>query len=412
MATFARLLTTQIEPANRPETAHRSAPLLRICCHQVAFDTTQPAHQALRNIVAERTRPLLAWVGAGLSKPAGMPLWGEMRDSLVEALELKANSLDHTGAKRARALAANASREANLWQAFELLQQGLQPAAFHDQVRKALQTAVSVEIPTAYVLLWDLPLRGVLNLNLDGLATRALLQHGAGGAASVQHNGRDLARLRHVLTGQAPFIGNLHGWLDDTNSWVFTQTEIQRLLSDEVYTEFLRICLSMHTVLFLGITVDDFAVGGLLESLSRQGVQTPTHYWLTHRTDALTDYWAQRAGVDVIRYGVAGGDHSAVEEFLSDLARARPAAESPAPPVALGRPSNEHEVPSPDEMSTWAPDRIREALKTLTPRQSSARIRMRLTSHTRRSCRRTGSPSTKLGTSAESRAKIGSLDTR
>jgi eukaryotic-like serine/threonine-protein kinase len=124
----------------------------------MAFLTAQPSHQALRNIVAERTRPLLAWVGAGLSKPAGMPTWGDLRDTLVEALRLKAAAMDSSGAGKARALADHAARENNLWHAFELLHEGLQPASFRDQIRTALQPAVRVDVPEAYRLLWQLPI--------------------------------------------------------------------------------------------------------------------------------------------------------------------------------------------------------------------------------------------------------------
>jgi hypothetical protein len=326
------------------------------------FDSTQPSHQSLRNIVAERTRPLLAWVGAGLSKPAGMPAWGELRDDLVGALRAKADSMDSTAARRSRGLAANAATNPDLWQAFQLLQEGLQPTTFRDQIRSALSPSVRVETPEAYKLLWQLPLRGVLNLNLDGLATRALVEHGPQEVASVQRSGQELARLRHVLTGQAPFVGNLHGVLDDAKTWVFTKSEIDRLLADSVYTEFLSVCLSVHTVIFIGLTVDDLAVGGILESLSKRGVQNPTHYWLTHWRDSLTDFWAERVGVELIRYNATGQDHSAVNEFLVDLAHARPLEESPAPPVALDRAEDDPELPSPEEMRTWEPDRIRRVL--------------------------------------------------
>jgi hypothetical protein len=65
------------------------------------FDKKQPSYLALRDIVSEGTRPIVAWVGAGLSAPAGLPLWGGLKKHLCDALEAKSRSVD--GDDRARA---------------------------------------------------------------------------------------------------------------------------------------------------------------------------------------------------------------------------------------------------------------------------------------------------------------------
>ena len=328
----------------------------------VSFDTAQPAHEALRSIIAERTSPVLAWVGAGLSKPAGVPMWGELRDSLAADLRAKADTMHDLPRKRLRAVADKAAREGNLWLAFELLKEGLGKTTFAMQIRTALQAGQSGPAPDAYSALWDLPVRGVLNLNLDGLATKALVQHDPDGA-TVYRSGPELAKLRHVLTGRARWVGNLHGSLDDVSTWVFTQSQVQALLSDEVYTEFLRVCLSAYTVMFIGITADDLAVGGVLESLGRGGVvHTPPHFWLTDRVDAKTDFWAERAGVAVVRYSSNGGDHAAVLAFLRDLKAATPVEPPAAPPVHLERAVEPAALPSAKEMRGWEPERIRQVL--------------------------------------------------
>jgi hypothetical protein len=49
----------------------------------VSFNTTQASYQALRSILVERTNPVVAWIGSGMSRPAGLPSWGGLRDTLV-----------------------------------------------------------------------------------------------------------------------------------------------------------------------------------------------------------------------------------------------------------------------------------------------------------------------------------------
>lgn len=327
----------------------------------LVFDTTQKSYEALRSIVAERTQPLIAWTGSGLSAPAGLPAWGTLRDHLVLALENKAISLDGREATTLNALAAAARAEDNLWLAFELLQKGLGATSYRDEIRALLKPASTADVPDAYVLLSQLRLRGVLNLNLDRLATRAFGLR-AGSPLLVERSGRDIARLHQVLSEPSHFVGNLHGTVEDVASWVFTKTQIDRLLATEAYKSFIRVALSTHTVIFLGITADDLAVGGHLESLNELSIETPTHFWLTNRSDAHTDSWAEQVGIRVIRYD-SGDDHVGMLEALRDLVVATPLDEPPAPPVALERGlTTEVDLPSADEMQSWSPDEIRNAL--------------------------------------------------
>jgi hypothetical protein len=328
------------------------------------FDTSQKSYEALRAIVAERTQPLLAWVGAGMSAPAGLPGWGALRDDLVLALENKVSSLRPSEAARLSAAVVSARSEDNLWVAFEILRLNLGQTTFRDEIKEALKLAATAGIPDGYTLLAQLRIRGVLNLNLDRLASRAFGLRSAS-ELLVEHSGHDIARLHQVLTEPSRFIGNLHGALEDTKSWVFTKPQLKTLLEDEAYKSFIRTALSTHTVIFLGITTDDLAVGGHLESLTRLGIETPTHFWLTDRDDAKTDFWAEHVGIRVIRYQATDGDHSAAIECLKDLVTATPIDEPSAPPVALGRhPARHKQLPPAETMRSWDADKLRAVMNT------------------------------------------------
>jgi len=64
-------------------------PLLRPLASYMPFDDRQEAYLRLRSIIAERTSPIVAWVGSGLSAPARIPVWEALRGRLVEAMKRK-----------------------------------------------------------------------------------------------------------------------------------------------------------------------------------------------------------------------------------------------------------------------------------------------------------------------------------
>jgi hypothetical protein len=156
-------------------------------------------------------------------------------------------------------------------------------------------------------------------------------------------------------------VYNLHGQLDDAESWVFTESELKSLLKDPAYQAMLHRVFASFTVLFLGISPDDVAIDGPLSSLVQLQVQGPPHYWLTDRSDLATDQWAESAGIRVIRYAM--GAHHIVEEALADLT-SKTAPEIFAPPVVRRTIVRKRgpKLAEPDVMVTMPLEEIREQL--------------------------------------------------
>jgi hypothetical protein len=327
------------------------------------FDTDQGAYRALRDITAERTRNLIAWVGSGLSVAAGLPSWAGFKGHLVAALRDKARTLEDRYRSTLEGAARAAAAEPNPWTSFQILRQNLGPATYRDSVRDALKGAATASVPATYRQLWRMGTQGILNLNLDRLATRGFLEQYSG-KAPVEFSGKEVARLPYLLNTPRRFVANLHGTAEDSDTWILTSSDIRERLEDQAYRTILHTCLTSSTIVFVGITADDVAVGGLLDALQRVGVETPTHYWITHRRDVLTDRWAEGAGIRVVRYSAKGGDHSELSELFEDLLAFVPQ-EPPPPsePVSLqqissaGRP-----LPPPSELATWEANEIRMAL--------------------------------------------------
>jgi len=153
------------------------------------------------------------------------------------------------------------------------------------------------------------------------------------GKVLTEFDSKAVGAHTHVLQGPTPFVYNLHGTYENSPSWVFTHEELKALLATEAYTNFVDSILSTATVLFVGLSADDVAVGGHLERLGGYGVNIGPHYWVSSRVDLATDKWAERIGIRMIRYQAVDGVHAALEEMLQDLLSYVPPEADPAPPV-------------------------------------------------------------------------------
>lgn len=333
----------------------------------MGFNTEQDSYAALRSIVAEGTRSLLAFVGSGASVGVGLPTWASLRVVLVEGLRNKSQTLDADDGRKLMALAARAETEVDPWVAFEILAEHLGRATFRDLIRQRFGDALHVELPKVYENLWSLRIKGMLTLNLDRLAVRSL-GRAHPNMVHIEHSGANVHRLMAHLTGPRPFVGNLHGVFEDTDTWVFTRAQLAVLKANAAYQSFVEACMTQFAIVFVGISVDDVAVGGHLERLARRKIDLPTHYWISDRSGIEIDRWAERAGIRMIRYRSNGEDHSELDELFADLHSYVPSDPTDEPPVhdhmgARPLPRSESgPLPPERAMLTWPAERIRQIL--------------------------------------------------
>jgi eukaryotic-like serine/threonine-protein kinase len=319
------------------------------------------AYIDLHATIAERSRPVVAFVGAGLGAGAGLPSWSALKSSLLRELRDKAARAE--GVTEARKLAEEAeSIETinNLWVAFEKLESLLGKATYRAIIRNSLSPADIVGIPHVYTALWQVPIQGVISTNLDNFVKRSFSEVYPGKDLKW-FTGRDAARLNRLLHTQYPFAYNLHGSIDDAQSWVFTHAQLRALYRTPGYKDMLRGIFTSYTVLFLGISVDDTAVGSPLESLAQMKIEGPTHYWLTDRNDSRTESWAEDVGIRLVPYTPIGSDHSIVSEVLQDLSSAV-GKEVEAPPVLLSSGEAASPLPSPADLVIMPLPQIRQLL--------------------------------------------------
>lgn len=323
------------------------------------FDVGQNSYIQFRALATERTTPIVAWVGSGLSAAAGLPTWPKLRQVLRDAARNKVASFDEAGRKHSLPKIEAAEGSADPWLAFEILRGVLGSSSFREAVKGSLLGATTAAIPQSYIQLWRLKVSGIINLNLDRLVTRAY-NHLNSGAAPVEFNGKDTASWLHVLRTPHPFIANMHGITDDSASWALTKSELKTLFDTPGYDEFITACLASRCILFMGISADDVAVGGHLERLASRGISSGPHFWLTERNDSDTDAWAERVGIRVIRYDAFGDDHSAIDGFFSDLLGFVPADDIADPVTIPTAPAGA--IPPPRELLKEDADTIRAVL--------------------------------------------------
>ena len=209
--------------------------------------------------------------------------------------------------------------EDNNWRAFERLRTALGRTTWQSRIRELLEPSSFIETPSAYQKIWSLRPHGILTLNLDRLASKAYSELYQGNVLLTEFVGNQVAEYTHALKNPHPFVCHLHGKLDDTSSWILTYSDLARAQRDQAYKNFIATCLTAKTVVFIGISTDDQAVGGFVQQLANQNIDVNPHYWITARRDHSTDSWAEKRGIRLIRYEAPNEDHSGLLDLLDDL---------------------------------------------------------------------------------------------
>lgn len=332
----------------------------------MSFDTNQLAYKDFRETLKQNTRQVVVWAGAGMSAPAELPSWNGLRSYLVGEAEKKA-SLYPDLSHKIHALLERAKGQTDLWKVFGFLKTALGEASFPAAIRSSFAKAADAEPPILYKEFWSLGVTAFLNLNIDRLATRAFseVSREAGSRQGLKEfDGVNVNQHLDVLKSGSPFIANLHGTLENQQSWIFTNDELDSLISKQGYKILLNTCFTTKTVLFVGISADDQAAGGHLEQLAKSGISVGDHFWLTNRNDAKTNEWAEKAGIRQIIYGIGGNSHTEINEFVADLRRYIP----PDPPALPVTPPTHRKrgvkILPPEEIERLKSNEIREILNS------------------------------------------------
>ncbi|SEH67252.1 SIR2-like domain-containing protein [Magnetospirillum fulvum] len=193
------------------------------------------------------------------------------------------------------------------WDAFSTLKGAMAPSSYHSVIKSELSYSDDAPLPEVIKKIWRLRTYGVVTLNIDTLLSRAfaevrglLPQHGVGYA---------LQKKIRLMQSDKQWIINLHGIVDDEETWVFTREDLANLFADYAYKLFMKTLFLSNRVIFLGIGADDLAIKRHLDELKTSGIPLDVHYWITDRADIKTAQWAAGHNIKTIFYPPAGSDH-------------------------------------------------------------------------------------------------------
>lgn len=268
----------------------------------MTFNNSQPSYQRLRKIYAERRKDLAFWTGAGLSQPAGLPTWLQLKKNMEnQALESLVTLREEDAKKKENELERIHDTD-NLWEAFQILHGVMGEPSYKAAIREIFEDAENMDPPEIYKEIWRLDgVSSFLTLNIDKFAYKA--HRKVRPYEDVANfNGKEAGDYLHLVKRRKPFIANLHGVHEAAKSWVFTKDDFTRISSDPQYVNFINFVMQDFIIVFMGISADDVAVGGFLERLIANKIDLDQHFWITDRRDIETERWATKAGIQVIRY--------------------------------------------------------------------------------------------------------------
>lgn len=257
-------------------------------------------------------------LGAGTSKGAGLPLWGEFLSQLVDTAENDA-LIDKVRADMYRGLLTRPEKFLMVAAAIKT-QLG---ALFDETVERIFMKsgAVPTALHTALTNLDKLPF--ILTTNYDSLIEQAYLAAGKPISASSFVDAGDVHRR---LSRREFFLLKAHGDANRVgNGIVLTEVDYRDLLyKNPGYRSLLSVMFTMYSMVFVGASMADPEINLLLGYISDAFSSTsgPVHYALLAEediTEAEQERWARDFKVQVIKISKAN-NYLEATEFLQTLA--------------------------------------------------------------------------------------------
>lgn len=268
-----------------------------------------PELPALINYI--RDGRCVLFVGAGLSRSAGLPSWHQLMERLVEpsvalrggtALEPQLRSLLDKG--RYPEVAGHCRELLGSREFYKIVHRELQPRE---------------ELPEIYREVVSTPYACIVTTNFDTLLEDAFARWDERGIPKTP-TGVDLAQQGTLLLDSAFFVLKAHGDVGDPQSMIFTAEDYRRVIhANPAFQAVLNSILLTHSVLFVGYSLGDPNFRLLLDSqLTIFNEEVPPRYAVMSEVGQVEqDILWRTARIRVLPYGT--GQHQEVGRFLHTL---------------------------------------------------------------------------------------------
>lgn len=221
------------------------------------FNTDQETKEALNALMSatqDQSRPLVIWVGAGVSAWAGYPLWQDLAARLHTSFSREESTYDKN-------LSAQLLKEARYPELFEQMRLANQPRYFKF-LSEHFGPKKSNEVYLRFIrALRRLPTACIVTTNVDEALEQSLHEL----TTTVQRS--DIERIPQLLHQRTPFVCKLHGSASSVETMVFSTRDYEAIQQDNNYLNAVRSMLSNATVLFLGYGLrDEYVIRSLQDS--------------------------------------------------------------------------------------------------------------------------------------------------
>jgi hypothetical protein len=266
------------------------------------------------------------FVGAGLSRAAGYPGWGELMETVVR------ETAGRAGGEPARGELTTLLEAKRYPELADQCREVLGRSRFNALLRAELARPAAPPEATHRPIVAT-PYAAIVTTNYDTLLEDAYARWSDEGVPKAP-TGVQLGRHGTLLLDRAFFILKAHGTIHDDESLVFTSEDYRRIThANPAFQSMMAAILLTHAVVFVGYSLSDPNFRLLLESqLAVFGAQAPPRYAVMEGVGRLEAQILRRtAGIEAVAY--PPGEHASVATFLSTIAEAAAQARPRRAPV-------------------------------------------------------------------------------
>ncbi len=201
------------------------------------------------------TSKIVFFAGAGVSVPAGYPLWAPATQSALIAAKERGLATGAAG------YAQEKFEKGEYYDVFEILQQELPESAFYDIASKAF--AGNEQPAETHRLLARIKGRGIITTNFD---------HCLESASVLEGRGVPLQDFPQAMASDRFFVLKPHGSIQVPRGMVLSRSDWNRIEGNSDFRELLAQCVSLNQLVFIGYSMRDPDFNRIWDRLLRERI--------------------------------------------------------------------------------------------------------------------------------------------
>lgn len=284
------------------------------------YNTNDKNLLRLTKKIKENPQSFLFVLGAGMSRPSGMPLWPELAQGMTDIYEqMFKDSSDFTEERIKRLRESK-----DYWTVFGELKRLLPENEYKKYIVERLSDK-GCPIPVNYKLIWQLDVCGVVTFNMDKLILNAY--------SDVHRTAVDFAtRKEFVKYNNFPasndkFVFFPHGEISNASSWVLTEEEKKETYRDRNLKNVLNALLNGKNLVIVGFDIRENNFQSLLNDISiGEMIAGNDNYYIGANISPEDMRKFGTYGISCISYAPDPEDenHSDIEKMLKSIHKYTP----------------------------------------------------------------------------------------